>query len=232
MTVAYQERPVLWQIDLEVPKGKLVGILGPNGAGKSTLLKSILGQVKPILGSVDFQGTKKKQIAYVPQSESVDWDFPATVFDLVLMGCYGNLGWGKSPQKEEKRKTMKALEALGMDEFSKRQIKELSGGERQRVFLARALMQEAEIYLMDEPFKGVDIQTEESIVSLLQDLVGQGKTVLVVHHDLTTVPEYFQWIAMIQVQLIASGLVEEVFTKENLEKTFGSDKFRSKWVRE
>ena len=225
LTVAYNSKPVLWDVDLEVPEGKLMAIVGPNGAGKTTLIKAALGLLKATSGTVEFPilGTSKitKKITYVPQSGSVDWDFPATVLDVVVMGRYGHLGWIKRPGKKEKEMALKTLERVGMQEYATRQISQLSGGQQQRVFLARALIQDAEIYFMDEPFKGVDAQTERSIVALLKALKEQGKTVIVVHHDLQTVPEYFDWATLINLRIIASGAVSEVFTEENIAITYG-----------
>lgn len=228
LTVAYHLKPVLWDLDLRIPRGKLMAVVGPNGAGKSTLIKAVLGLVPAVSGSyqfADFLGkgkVLKNNTAYVPQSGSVDWDFPATVFDLVLMGTYGKLGWIKRPGDKEKALAKSCIEKVGMLPFIDRQISQLSGGQQQRAFLARALAQEAEIYFMDEPFKGVDAQTEKAIVSLLHDLKNQGKTVIVVHHDLQTVPEYFDWVTLINLYIIASGPVEEVFTDENLKATYRS----------
>lgn len=228
LTVAYQDKPVLWDIDLNIPKGRLMAIVGPNGAGKTTLLKTMLGLLTPVSGSIRYPlyGDKekdiKKQIGYVPQSSSVDWDFPATVLDVVLMGCYGKLGWFRRPRREDKELAKKVLEKVGMQNFAQRQISQLSGGQQQRVFLARALAQEADIYFMDEPFKGVDAQTERTIVDLLKELKSEGKTVVVVHHDLQTVKEYFDHLALINLKVIASGDVESVFTDENLKKTYRS----------
>ena len=226
LTVAYDAKPVLWDIDLEIPKGKLMAIVGPNGAGKTTLIKSMLGLIKPVSGAVHFKMLPDKKfrnhIAYVPQSGSVDWDVPATVLDVVIMGRYGHLGWFKRPGRAEKQMALETLEKVGMQDYASRQISQLSGGQQQRVFLARALIQEADIYFMDEPFKGVDAQTERSIVSLLKELKRQGKTVIVVHHDLQTVAEYFDWVTLINLKVIASGPVEETFTDEALSRTYGS----------
>ncbi|NMA82863.1 MAG: metal ABC transporter ATP-binding protein [Epulopiscium sp.] len=226
MTVAYQVKPVLWDIDLDIPKSVLMAIVGPNGAGKSTLIKAMLNLIKPISGSVWFNGKtyeeERKNIAYVPQSGSVDWDFPADVLDVVLMGRYGLLGWVKRPKAKDKEKAMEALKKVGMLEFADRQISQLSGGQKQRVFLARALVQEADIYFMDEPFQGVDAKTERAIIALLQELRAQGKTLIVVHHDLQTVPEYFDYVTLLNTEIIASGPVSEVFTEENLNKAYRS----------
>lgn len=226
MTVAYNVKPVLWDIDLKIPKGVLMAIIGPNGAGKSTLIKAMLDLIKPVSGNVSFNGKsykeERKHIGYVPQSESVDWDFPASVLDVVLMGRYGKLGWFKRPKEEDRKKSLEALEKVGMGEFVDRQISELSGGQQQRVFLARALVQEADIYFMDEPFKGVDAKTEVAIMNILKDLKNQGKTVIVVHHDLQTVEHYFDWVTLLNTQLIVSGPVKEVYTEENLNKAYRS----------
>lgn len=226
LTVSYRDKPVLWDIDLEIPKGALVGIVGPNGAGKTTLIKSILGLLKPVAGSAKILGLEieqgLKKIAYVPQRGSVDWDFPATVFDVVQMGTYGKLGWFKRPGAHEKKLTKEALEKVGMLELAHRQISQLSGGQQQRVFLARALVQQAEIYFMDEPFQGVDSTTEQAIVELLRELRNKGATALVVHHDLQTVKDYFDWVVLLNVRKIAAGPVHEVFTEANLKLTFGS----------
>ncbi|WP_353095322.1 metal ABC transporter ATP-binding protein [Tissierella praeacuta] len=226
MTVAYQTKPVLWDIDLDIPKSVLMAIVGPNGAGKSTLIKAMLDLIKPVSGNVLFNGqsyrSQRKHIGYVPQSESVDWDFPANVLDVVLMGRYGELGWLKHPKEEDRRKAIEALEKVGMIEFKDRQISQLSGGQQQRIFLARALVQDADIYFMDEPFKGVDAKTEKAIISILKELKERGKTIIVVHHDLQTVEEYFDWVVLLNTQIIASGPVDEVFTDENLKKAYRS----------
>lgn len=225
LTVAYDMKPVLWDIELSVPRGKLVAIVGPNGAGKTTLIKAMLGLIKPVSGAVAFQslgtGDRKNKIAYVPQSESVDWDFPATVLDVVMMGRFGHLGWIKRPGKSDRQMALEMLEKVGMQDYASRQISQLSGGQQQRVFLARALIQQAEIYFMDEPFKGVDAQTEKSIVGLLKELKEHGKTVIVVHHDLQTVHDYFDWVTLINLRVVANGPVTEVFHEENLNLAYG-----------
>lgn len=226
LTVAYDIKPVLWDIDLKIPKGKLMAVVGPNGAGKTTLIKAMLGLLKPVTGTVHFMNGNgdirmlKNRIGYVPQSGSVDWDFPTTVQDVVLMGCYGKLGWIRRPRKTDVELTRQMLKKVGMEEYASRQISQLSGGQQQRVFLARALAQEADVYFMDEPFKGVDARTERAIVALLKELKEQGKTVVVVHHDLQTVPDYFDWVTLINLRVVASGPVEEVFHEENLKKTY------------
>ncbi len=225
LTVAYRDQPVLWDVDLEVPEGVLMAVVGPNGAGKTTLIKAVLGLVPIAAGRVLVHGApyqrKRQLVAYVPQRGSVDWDFPTDVLDVVMMGRYGALGWIRRPGKNERERAMAALEQVGMADFARRQIAQLSGGQQQRVFLARALVQDAKLYLMDEPFQGVDATTERTIVTLLQTLRSEGKTVLVVHHDLQTVPEYFDWVLLLNVRRIAAGPVPEVFTDENLRKTYG-----------
>jgi manganese/zinc/iron transport system ATP- binding protein len=225
LTVAYHEKPVLWDVDLDVPPGVLMAVVGPNGAGKTTMIKSILGLIKPAAGQVLIYGKpyqdQRKLVGYVPQRGSVDWDFPTSVLDVVTMGTYGSLGWIRRPGRSERDKALAALDQVGMQSFAQRQISQLSGGQQQRVFLARALVQNAQVYIMDEPFQGVDATTERAIVSLLQTLRAEGKTVVVVHHDLQTVPEYFDWVTLINVRRIASGPVKDVFTEKNLRLTYG-----------
>lgn len=225
LTVNYERTSVLWDINFSIPKGKLVGVIGPNGAGKSTLLKSLVGIVSPIAGKIEFDGRSFKQVrqkvAYVPQRSSVDWDFPITAFDLVLMGSYGRLGMLKWANRKEKEKAKKVLEKVGMLPFADRQIRKLSGGEQQKLFVARALLQEAEIYLLDEPFAGIDAEAEKSILALFDTLQREGKTVIAVHHDLNTAEKYFNWIIFLNTCLIASGPTSEVFSKENISRTYG-----------
>jgi manganese/zinc/iron transport system ATP- binding protein len=225
LTVAYRDRPVLWDIDVVVPPGVLMAIVGPNGAGKTTLIKAILGLVRPAAGDVAIFGAPYEQqrrlVGYVPQRGSVDWDFPTTVLDVVMMGRYGALGWFRRPGRAERDAAMRALDQVGMADLHERQISQLSGGQQQRVFLARALVQDAAVYIMDEPFQGVDARTEHAIVALLQELRAKGKTVVVVHHDLQSVPEYFDWVMLLNVRRIALGPVSEVFTDENLRLTYG-----------
>ncbi len=222
LTVAYDTKPVLSNINLHIPKGKLVAIVGPNGAGKSTLLKTILSLIKPVKGDITFTAidNKKNKIAYVPQSETVDWDFPTTVIDVVMMGSYGQLGLFKRVGKLEKDKAIQALKMVKMEEYAERQIKNLSGGQQQRVFLARAIMQDSEIYFLDEPFKGIDVTTKKLIFRLLKRLRNRGKTVVVVHHDLKTIIDNFDWVTLINGEVIANGKVEEVFTNKNIKRTF------------
>ena len=225
LTVAYRQKPVLWDIDLEVPSGVIMAIVGPNGAGKSTLIKSILGLIKPAAGNVQIFGKpylqQRKIVGYVPQRSSVDWDFPTTVLDVVTMGTYGKLGWLKRPGLKEKALALDAIERVGLEEFTNRQISELSGGQQQRTFLARALVQQADVYFMDEPLQGVDAKTEKAIMNILKDLRNAGKTLVVVHHDLQTITEYFDWVALLNVRLMAYGNVKEVFTEKNLKETYG-----------
>jgi manganese/zinc/iron transport system ATP- binding protein len=225
MTVAYHRRPVLWDVDFQVPEGKLVGIVGPNGAGKTTLIKAILGLVPLASGKCEIYGQayrdQRHLVGYVPQRESVDWDFPVTVRDVVLMGTYGRLGWFRRPRRADRELADRCLDEVGMRAFSKRQIRQLSGGQQQRVFLARALAEQARIYFLDEPFAGVDAATETAIVDLLQAMRSEKKTVFVVHHDLQTVRDYFDWVLLLNMRLVAGGPVEETFTPENLQKTYG-----------
>ena len=213
LTVAYGENIALEDLNLNIEVGSLMALVGPNGAGKSTLIKTILKFLKQITGEIKINA---KTLAYVPQRNSVDWDFPTTLFDVVEMGCYGRVGFFKRVNKEEKQKILKAIEQVGMSEFKDRQISELSGGQQQRTFIARALVQEADIYLMDEPFQGVDSTTEKSIVEILKKLKSEGKTIIVVHHDLQTVPTYFESVTLINKTVIASGKVSEVFTQDNI----------------
>lgn len=224
LTVNYEKTPVLWDLSFEVPSACIVGILGPNGAGKSTFLKTSLGLIKPLSGTVRFMGQDlskvRKNIAYVPQKEMVDWDFPASVFDLVLMGRYGRLGLFRWPSRQDRKDAMKYIELLGMRKFAERQISQLSGGQQQRVFIARALMQEAELYLMDEPFVGVDMVTKKSIMELLQNLKKEGKSIFIVHHDLNSVREDFDRVIMLNTRLVAEGTLQDVYHSENIEKTF------------
>ena len=225
LTVAYHRKPVLWDIDCQIREGRILGIMGPNGAGKSTLLKAILELVPRASGKTLIYGKPyKKQrhlVGYVPQRESVDWDFPVNALDVVAMGCYGKLGWFKPVTRSVKKKAMKAMERVGMVEYATRQISQLSGGQQQRIFLARALVQDAKIYFMDEPFAGVDAATEKAIIKLLQEFKKEGKTVIVIHHDLQTATEYFDDLLLLNMRIVASGPTQKVFTKENLNKTYG-----------
>lgn len=225
LTVAYRDKPVLWDIDLDVPEGVLMAIVGPNGAGKTTLIKSILGLVKTAAGQVQIYGKpyeeQRQLVGYVPQRGSVDWDFPTDALDVVTMGLYGRLGWVRRPRGQDQDLALESLHKVGMADYANRQISQLSGGQQQRVFLARALVQDAQVYFMDEPFAGVDATTERAIIALLRELRAAGKTVIVVHHDLQTVEEYFDWVTLLNVRRIASGPVSEVFTDDNLGRAYG-----------
>lgn len=225
LTVSYDKKPVLWDVDFTVPYGNLVGIIGPNGAGKSTLIKAMMDLVPLGSGYVKLYDDQLKnvrhKISYVPQRESVDWDFPASVLDVVLMGRYGQKGLFKRITKEDKEIAYESLKRVNMLDFAKRQISQLSGGQQQRTFLARALAQQADLYLMDEPFAGVDAATERSIVDLLLEMRKEGKTIVVVHHDLQSALEYFDWILLLNTRLVASGPTEKVFTTELLQETYG-----------
>lgn len=225
VTVAYHRKPVLWNIDLTLTEPKLVGIVGPNGAGKSTLIKAILGLVPLASGQVAILGKpyaqQRRLIGYVPQRESVDWDFPVSVLDVVLMGTYGQLGWFRRPRAQQRAWARKCLAKVGLADLASQQIGQLSGGQQQRVFLARALAQKAQIYFMDEPMAGVDAATESVIFTLLEEFRDAGKLVIVIHHDLRTVPEYFDEVVLLNMRLVASGPTKEVFTPENLQKTYG-----------
>jgi manganese/zinc/iron transport system ATP- binding protein len=225
VTVAYHRKPVLWDIDLTLENPALVGIVGPNGAGKSTLIKAILGLVPLASGRVEIFGKPLKEqrrlVGYVPQRESVDWDFPVSVLDVVLMGTYGGLGWVRRPGRQEREWARHCLAQVGLADLAGRQIGQLSGGQQQRTFLARALAQQAQIYFMDEPMAGVDAATERVVFQLLQELREQGKAVLVVHHDLRTVPVYFEQVVLLNMRLVAYGPTPQTFTPDNLRKTYG-----------
>lgn len=225
LTVSYDKKPVLWNIDMTLPTGALIGIIGPNGAGKSTLIKAAMGLLPLGSGYVRIfdKGLNevRQTVSYVPQRESVDWDFPTSVLDVVLMGRYAKLGLFKRPTKRDKEIAMNSLEKVGMEAYTKRQISQLSGGQQQRVFLARALAQEADLYFMDEPFAGVDAATESAILKVLRELTSEGKTVIVVHHDLQSAAEFFDWIILLNMRLIAVGPIEEVFTHRYLQEAYG-----------
>ena len=225
LTVAYHRKPVLWDINLSIPEGQLVAVVGPNGAGKSTLIKATLNLVSRASGAVHIYGRpyheQRRMVGYVPQRESVDWDFPVNALDVVAMGLYHKIGWMKPVTRKHRQVALKELEKVGMAAYARRQISQLSGGQQQRVFLARALAQDARIYLMDEPFAGVDVATEKAIIALLKELKASGKTCVVVHHDLQTVPSYFDHVVLLNMRVVASGPTEAVFTEENLKKTYG-----------
>ena len=225
LTVAYQRKPVIWDVSFEIPAGVLVGVVGPNGAGKSTLLKAVLDLVPKSSGRVRVFGRSYREnrgrVGYVPQRESVDWDFPVSALDVVAMGLYRQIGWFRPVRASHRRVAMEALRRVGISELAHRQISQLSGGQQQRTFLARALVQDADLYLMDEPFAGVDAATELAIVDLLREMKTRGKTALVIHHDLQTVAEYFDYVLLLNMRVVAQGPTAEVFTRENLQKTYG-----------
>ncbi len=225
LTASYYKKPVLWDINLCLPQGNVIGIIGPNGAGKSTLLKAIMGLVVPDSGYIKLFGKSldevRKQVSYVPQKESVDWDFPASVLDVVVMGRYAQLGLFQRPKKLDQKKALACLNKVGMEPLAHRQIAQLSGGQQQRVFLARALAQEAQLYLMDEPFVGVDVATEEMIVDLLQTMAREGKTIIVVHHDLQSAVQYFDWSMLLNMRMVAVGPTQDVLTPALLQETYG-----------
>ncbi|MCW4150678.1 MULTISPECIES: metal ABC transporter ATP-binding protein [Halomonadaceae] len=225
LTVSYHSQPVLWDIDLDIPAGVMAGIVGPNGAGKSTLIKSLLGLVPSLSGDVMVHGrpyaAQRKRVGYVPQRSSVDWDFPTTALDVVIMGLYGRLGWFRRPGRKERHEALEALEMVGMQAFADRQISQLSGGQQQRVFLARALVQQADVYFLDEPMAGVDATTERAIIDILRRLRDAGKTLIVVHHDLQTVRHYFDWLLLLNVRVVASGQADDVFKVEHLRQAYG-----------
>ena len=225
LTVSYHGKPALWDIDIDLPPGVMAAIVGPNGAGKSTLIKAVIDLVKPVAGHVCIHGRpyreQRRRVGYVPQRTSVDWDFPTTALDVVMMGLYGQLGWLRRPGRHERERALAALAEVRIADLGQRQISQLSGGQQQRVFLARALVQEADLYFLDEPMAGVDATTERTVVDLLHKLRDAGKTIVVVHHDLQTVQDYFNWIVILNVRLIAQGSVGEVYTPENLHKAYG-----------
>jgi manganese/zinc/iron transport system ATP- binding protein len=225
LTVAYQSKPAIWDIDLDVPAGVLMAVVGPNGAGKSTLLKAALDLVPRAAGSIRFFGKPyakvRERVGYVPQRGSVDWDFPTSVLDVVMMGLYRKVGWLRRPGREHRERALEAIEQVGLSDLVNRQISQLSGGQQQRTFLARALVQDADIYFMDEPFAAVDAVTQRAIIVILGELRTRGKTVVVVHHDLQTVADYFDWVALLNVSLVADGPIEEVFTPELVDRTYG-----------
>ncbi|MEM9365489.1 MAG: metal ABC transporter ATP-binding protein [Planctomycetota bacterium] len=226
LTVTYGAEPVLWNVDAEIPRRGITGIIGPNGAGKSTLIKSVLGIVPVTAGDTQVLGShggplQGDTIGYVPQRSTVDWDFPTSVFDVVMMGTYGKLRWFQRPGKLQRDETHRALEFVGMEAFGKRQISELSGGQQQRVFLARAFVQEPSVYLMDEPFAGVDAKSESSLFEILRKLSDEGATVVMVHHDLIRARDYFDYVLLLNRRLIAQGTTEDALTPANLEKCYG-----------
>ncbi|MGE3181715.1 MAG: metal ABC transporter ATP-binding protein [Phycisphaerae bacterium] len=225
MTVAYRRKPVLWDIEYDAPNGALIGLVGPNGAGKSTLIKAVLELIPKASGRVLIYGKhyaeQRHLVGYVPQRESVDWDFPVSALDVVTMGRYGKVGWCRPVSRAHRDAARDALARVGLSEYATRQIRQLSGGQQQRVFLARALAQDAQLYLMDEPFASVDAATEQAIVTVLESLRAAGKTVLVVHHDLETVRDYFEYVILLNMRIVAHGPTEATFTQDNLRKTYG-----------
>jgi manganese/zinc/iron transport system ATP- binding protein len=224
LTVSYEEKPVLRSISMDVPKGEIVGVVGPNGAGKSTLLKAMLGLIHPDAGDIRYYGKMisecRQLVGYVPQTEAVDWDFPVTVLDVVMMGHQGRLGWFGWPNESHRKEAIDALETVGMAPYRERHIRQLSGGQQQRVFLARAICQKAEILFLDEPFGGIDAATEQAIFSLMDDLAGKGHTLLVVNHDLSVMDRYNQLLLLNQ-RVVAYGPPKLIATEENLRKTYG-----------
>ncbi len=225
LTVAWHRRPVIWDIGLELPPGQLVGIVGPNGAGKSTLLKAVMDLVPVASGRVRVFGQpyrkNRHRVGYVPQRESVDWDFPVNALDVVTMGMYRQIGWCRPVTRKHREAAMEALRRVGIAELARRQISQLSGGQQQRTFLARALVQDADLYLMDEPFAAVDAATEMAIVEILREMKNTGKTAVVIHHDLQSVAQYFDYVVLLNMRVVAAGPTAEVFTEENLRKTYG-----------
>lgn len=232
LSASYRKNTVLYDVNVKIKTGSLVGIIGPNGAGKSTFIKTVLDLHPALTGTIRFFGkplkTVKKRIGYVPQRGSVDWDFPTDALDVVTMGLYGKLGLFRRPGRKEREKALEALRKVGMEDFAKRQISQLSGGQKQRVFLARALVQEADLYFMDEPLAGVDAATEKAIMTILDELKRAGKTVLVVHHDLQTVEDYFDHVLFLNKTVLAYGRTEDIFTEENIVKTYGGKIFLTK----
>lgn len=225
LTVAYHRKPVIWDISFDLPPGKLIGVVGPNGAGKSTLLKAVMDLIPRASGRVrvfgDTYRRNRHRVGYVPQRESVDWQFPVNARDVVAMGLYDEIGWCLPVRKKHRDQAMEALGRVGIAELAHRQISQLSGGQQQRTFLARALVQDADLYLMDEPFAAVDAATERAIVDILRELKNRKKTAVVIHHDLQTVPEYFDYVVLLNMRVVAHGPVETTFTPENLNKTYG-----------
>lgn len=225
LTVAYYRKPVLWDISIDFPAGQLIGVVGPNGAGKSTLIKAVMDLVPRASGEVRVfdkpYRRNRHRVGYVPQRESVDWDFPANALDVVTMGLYGQIGWCLPVRRKHRQQAAEALRRVGLEDFAHRQISQLSGGQQQRTFLARALVQDADLYLMDEPFAAVDAATEQAIIEILKEMKDRGKTVLVIHHDLQTVADYFDYVVLLNMRVVAHGPIETTFTHENLQKTYG-----------
>lgn len=225
LTVAYHRKPVIWDVEFSIPQGKLVGVVGPNGAGKSTLLKAIMDLIPRASGRVEVFGQpyakSRRRVGYVPQRESVDWDFPVDALDVVTMGLYRQIGWCMPVRRRHREAALEALARVGIADLAHRQISQLSGGQQQRTFLARALVQDADLYLMDEPLAAVDAATEAAIMELMRQMQVDGKTALVIHHDLQSVPDYFDHVVLLNMRVVATGQTDEVFTTENLQKTYG-----------
>jgi manganese/zinc/iron transport system ATP- binding protein len=225
LTVAYHRKPVIWDVEFDIPAGTLAGVVGPNGAGKSTLLKAVMNLIPRASGRIQVFGKdyaqSRRRVGYVPQRETVDWEFPVDALDVVTMGLYREIGWCLPVRAKHRRAALEALDRVGMADLAHRQISQLSGGQQQRTFLARALVQDADLYLMDEPFAGVDAATEQAIVDVLREMQQRGKTAVVIHHDLQTVSTYFDYVLLLNMRVVASGLVGEVFTADNLRKTYG-----------
>ena len=226
LSVAYQDTIAVSDVSLRVSPGQVVALLGPNGAGKSTVMKASLRLVPTLAGEVAFFGEPlprvRSRLAYVPQTATVDWDFPTTVGDVVLMGTYAQLGWLRRPGARQREAAAAAMERLGISDLAHRHINELSGGQQQRTFVARALAQNAELYLMDEPFAGIDITSQQAIMTLLRELVDEGKTVMIVHHDLQTVPDFCDSVVLLSGgNLVAAGSVAEAFTADNIARAYG-----------
>jgi manganese/zinc/iron transport system ATP- binding protein len=225
LTVAYHRKPVIWDVGFSIPPGSLVGVVGPNGAGKSTLLKAVMDLIPRASGRIQVFGESYRQnrhrVGYVPQRESVDWDFPVDALDVVTMGLYREIGWCLPVRKKHRQAAMEALSRVGIADLARRQISQLSGGQQQRTFLARALVQDADLYLMDEPFAAVDAATERAIIDILREMKQRGRTAVVIHHDLQTVPEYFDYVVLLNLRVVAHGPTQDVFTQENLQKTYG-----------
>lgn len=226
ITVAYDKTPVLWDIDLCLPLGKMIAIIGPNGAGKSTLFQAILNFTRPMTGEIQCFGLPytevRRRIAYIPQRSSIDWNFPTTVLEVAVMGRYRKFQWNPWIQKTDMDAAKGVLSMLGLDSFQDRQINQLSGGQKQRLFLARALLQEADLYLLDEPFAGVDATTERMMMEVFTTLQNAGKTVCMIHHDLHSVEKYFDYTVILNTRVVASGPTLEVFNFDNIQKAFGS----------
>ncbi len=225
VTIAYRSNAVLENVSFATPSGSLTAIVGPNGAGKSTLIKAALGMIEPVEGHFEFFGTTFRsvdgRVSYVPQRTSVDWEFPVTALDVVCMGLYRQIGWFRPVRSEHRKRAIEALQSVGMEEFSNRQISQLSGGQQQRVFLARALVQGAELFLMDEPLAGVDAATETTIIATLKSIRDEGRTAMVVHHDLETVADYFDRVLLLNRVVVAEGTVSEVMQPDLLRKAYG-----------